>query len=46
MTLQDKTKLQGELKGVEDDTVVLGTEEGDQRIAFGDIVKASTYFEW
>ena len=46
MTLQDKTKLRGELKGVEGETVVLETEEGEQRIAFGDIVKASTYFEW
>jgi len=46
MTLQDKTKLRGELKGVEGDTVLLDTEEGEQRIAFGDIVKAATYFEW
>jgi len=46
LTLQDKTKLRGELKGVEGDTVVLETEEGEQRIAFDDIVKASTYFEW
>lgn len=46
MTLRDKTKCQGGLKGVEGDTVVLETEEGEQRIAFDDIVKASTYFEW
>lgn len=46
ITLQDKTKLRGELKRVEDGTVVLETEEGEQQIAFDDIVKAATYFEW
>lgn len=47
ITLQDKTKLRGGLKRVDDDgTVVLETEEGEQQIAFDDIVKAATYFEW
>ncbi|MEJ2501186.1 MAG: ribosome maturation factor RimP [Campylobacterales bacterium] len=46
MTLQDKTKLRGELKSVEDNTIVIETEEGPQQIVFDDIVKASTYFEW
>lgn len=46
LTLQDKTKLRGELKAVEDGTVTLETEEGERRVAFGDIVKAATYFEW
>lgn len=46
LTLQDKTKLRGELKAVGDGTVTLETEEGERRVAFGDIVKAATYFEW
>jgi ribosome maturation factor RimP len=46
VTLQDKTKHRGELKSVEGDRIVVETEEGEQRIAFDDIVKASTYFEW
>jgi len=46
MTLQDKTKLQGKLKSVENATLVIETEEGPREVAFDDIVKASTYFEW
>jgi ribosome maturation factor RimP len=46
ITLQDKTKLRGELKGVDGERIVVDTEEGMQEVAFGDIVKASTYFEW
>jgi ribosome maturation factor RimP len=46
MTLGDKTKLSGGLKGVEGETILLETEEGERRIAFDTIVKASTYFEW
>ena len=46
LTLQDKTKLQGELKAVEGETLRVETEEGLHEVGFGDIVKASTYFEW
>lgn len=46
MTLLDKTKLRGELKSVADGKITLMTEEGECEVAFDDIVKASTYFEW
>lgn len=46
MTLTDKTKLRGPLKSVEGSTIAVETEEGLREIAFDDIVKASTYFEW
>jgi len=46
ITLQDKTKLQGLLKSAENDTLVVETEEGPREVAFDDVVKASTYFEW
>jgi len=42
----DKTKYRGTLKAVEGDTIIIESEEGDVRIAFNDIAKASTYFEW
>ena len=44
--LLDKSKHQGVLKGVENETIILETETGEEQIAFSDIVKASTYFEW
>ena len=31
---------------VENETIILETETGEEQIAFSDIVKASTYFEW
>lgn len=46
LTLQDKTKLRGELKSVEGGTISVETEEGTREVAFDDIVKASTYYEW
>ncbi len=46
MTLQDKTKLHGVLKSVGEDRVHIETDEGLKEVPFGDIVKASTYFEW
>jgi ribosome maturation factor RimP len=46
ITLQDKTKHQGEIKAVENENIVIDTEEGEKQIAFDDIVKAATYFEW
>jgi len=46
MTLQDKTKLRGELKSVDEGSIVIETEEGEREVAFSDIVKASTFFEW
>ncbi len=42
----EKTKHRGTLKGVEGDVIVLDTDEGEERFAFNDIAKASTYFEW
>jgi len=42
----DKEKLQGRLKSVEGETITLETEEGEKSIAFSDIAKAATYFEW
>lgn len=46
VTLRDKTKLSGALKAAEEDAILLATDEGERQIAFDDIVKASTYFEW
>ena len=44
-TLEDK-KLRGTLKSVEGDKITLDTEEGEKTFAYGDVIKASTYFEW
>lgn len=46
VTLKDKNKIRGLLKGVESDVILIETQEGETSIAFDDIVKASTYFEW
>ncbi|WP_345987339.1 ribosome maturation factor RimP [Sulfurimonas sp. HSL1-2] len=47
LTLQDKTKLRGELKSVgEDGTLTIETEAGTEAIPFDSVVKAATYFEW
>ena len=46
LVLTDKTKLRGELRRVEDDKIVIETQEGETTVAFDDIVKASTYYEW
>jgi len=46
LTLTDKTKLRGLLTGANEGKVTLETEEGEREFLFGDIVKASTYFEW
>ncbi len=46
LVLTDKMKLRGQLKRIEGDKIVVETEEGEKTIAFDDIVKASTYFEW
>jgi len=47
LTLQDKTKLRGELKNVGDDgSLLIGTEEGDSEVAFDTVIKAATFFEW
>lgn len=46
LTLTDKTKFRGELTSVEEGKITLMTEEGEREIAFDDIAKASTYFEW
>ena len=42
----DKEKLRGSLKSVEGEMITLETEEGEKSVAFSDIAKASTYFEW
>jgi len=42
----DKEKFRGKLKSVEGETITLETEEGEKSIAFSDISKAATYFEW
>ncbi|MEE8587706.1 MAG: ribosome maturation factor RimP [Sulfurimonadaceae bacterium] len=44
-TLEDK-KLRGTLKSVEGNKITLDTEEGEKSFAYGDVIKASTYFEW
>lgn len=46
LTLQDKSKLRGLLKGVDGTEITVETEEGEQTVVFGDIVKAATFFEW
>ncbi|MCJ7765226.1 MAG: ribosome maturation factor RimP [Thiovulaceae bacterium] len=42
----DKTKIQGTLRSVDGETIIIESEEGEKRIPFSDISKASTYFEW
>ncbi|MEN8146420.1 MAG: ribosome maturation factor RimP [Campylobacterota bacterium] len=44
-TLENK-KLRGTLKSVEGDKITLETDEGEETFAYGDVIKASTYFEW
>ncbi|WP_345972200.1 ribosome maturation factor RimP [Sulfurimonas diazotrophicus] len=47
LTLQDKTKLRGELKSVSDDGMLaVETEAGTEAVPFDSVVKAATYFEW
>ncbi len=46
LTLKDKTKLRGTLQAAEDGNIIVETDEGEQTVDFGDIVKAATYFEW
>lgn len=46
VTLKDKEKLRGQLKGVEADVITIEMQEGEASVAFDDVVKASTYFEW
>ncbi len=42
----EEKKLRGTLKSVEGNKITLDTEEGEKSFAFGDVIKASTYFEW
>ncbi len=44
-TTEDK-KLRGTLKSVEGNKITIDTEEGEKSFTYGDVVKASTYFEW
>jgi len=44
-TTEDK-KLRGTLKSVEGNKITLDTDEGEKSFAYGDVIKASTYFEW
>ncbi|MCI4399963.1 MAG: ribosome maturation factor RimP [Campylobacteraceae bacterium] len=46
MSLKDGTKLKGKLLGIKDGVVEIETQEGNQKVSFGDISKARTYFEW
>lgn len=45
-TTADKEKHRGTVKSVDGDKITIVTDEGEETYAFGDIVKASTYFEW
>lgn len=42
----EEKKLRGTLKSVEGNTITLDTEEGEKSFAYGDVIKAATYFEW
>ena len=42
----EKKKLRGTLKSVEGNMITLDTDEGEETFAYGDVIKASTYFEW
>ena len=42
----EKKKLRGTLKSVKSDIITLDTDEGEEVFSYGDVVKASTYFEW
>jgi len=42
----DKRKIKGVLKSVENEEITVETEEGEEKLAYKDIAKASTYFEW
>jgi len=44
-TTEDK-KLRGTLKSVEGNKITLDTDEGEMSFVYGDVIKASTYFEW
>ena len=39
-------RVEGELTAADDDGVVLATPEGERRIAYGDVERARTVFEW
>ncbi len=45
MTLE-KERIRGTILHVEADTIVLVTDDGEIRVKFATIAKASTYFEW
>ncbi len=42
----EKKKLRGTLKSVASGRITLETEDGDVTFAYGDVIKAATYFEW
>lgn len=46
LLLRDKRKLKGVLQGVEGDILRLQTDESLESIAFSEVSKAKTYFEW
>jgi len=46
LTTNDKTKLKGILAKVENSDIFLDIESKTNKIDFGDISKAKTYFEW
>jgi len=42
----EEKKLRGTLKSVDGNKITLETEEGEKTFVYGDVIKASTYFEW
>jgi ribosome maturation factor RimP len=42
----EEKKLRGTLKSVEGNKITLDTDEGEISFAYGDVIKAATYFEW
>ena len=43
---EGERRLEGELTAADDDGVVLATPEGERRVAYGDVERAKTVFEW
>ncbi len=46
ITTIDGTVIEGQLTKVEDNSVVLNTEDGERKVALDEIASAKTYFEW
>ena len=46
VTLVEGNVIKGVLAGVEDNSILLDTEHGKERINFDEITSAKTFFEW